>query len=109
MTKDEAERRQLVGVMTIGRWNGRTFQRARYFRVTSTDDARTLAQRITQGAGAGRPAVHVTALAAGHQARCTLVDDAARMVRQATAKESTRRGWLWTVAWYPRAMLDATP
>jgi hypothetical protein len=106
ITEAQATARRLVGIMTVGEWKRGEFRRVRHFRVTSSQDAVDLAGRLAHCKPAGRLAVHLTALAAHPRMRERITHDVAAAVVKATRAEPTRRGLLWTVSWYPRALLE---
>lgn len=106
VTAEQALARKLVGVLTVGMWDGRRFGRARHFTVTSSADARTVVNRIATHQGPGRQAVHITALAAGPTARAAILRDVADQVVATTRQHPKNRGVLGVVSWSPRAQLE---
>lgn len=108
ITADQARARNLVGIVTVGTWNGREWKRARHFLVTSDDDARQLVERIQRHQHPGRHAVHITALAASPAVRAEIVATVGRQVAAATQDKPRLRGLLWTRQWWAREALERT-
>lgn len=107
MNTGASQGRALVGILTVGTWNGRTWKGARHYVCTSDDDARAVVRRIEAHQHPGRLSVHITAVAASPRMRAAIVRDVADQVAHATRAHPERRGLLWVLSWYTRPALEA--
>lgn len=108
MTEELPRAEVMVGVLTVGTWTGKQWKQPRHYLVTSDDDARQLVARLKRHEPAGRLSVHTTSLSPSPRVRKEIVDTAARQVAAATAKHPDRRGWLATLQWWARSVLEGT-